>query len=86
MLCSLKLVEPKALPHAGFSSLAEQYNVQQADSFIDRLISQADASVTSNSPQLSSKLAAAIILVAFAESHTIAEPINFYANSTVRKL
>ncbi|MCJ1471066.1 hypothetical protein MMC07_009714, partial [Pseudocyphellaria aurata] len=71
---------------SGFSYLAQQYNINSPDTFVDRLIANANGNSDpseGDSFTLTTPLNAAIVLTAFANSHTLKAPYDFYANESV---
>lgn len=68
----------------GFAQLAEQYNISDPDTFVDRLVEVADGSTDPRQDTFSTANWAAIALIAFADSHTLPDRHNFYAEQNGR--
>lgn len=69
-----------------YAQVAKQYNISNPDTFIDRLIDIADGSIDprhSSSPVYTKANWAAFALLAFAGSHTLPAPYDFYSNQTI---
>lgn len=87
--CDLK--HTSNVPWTGFAAIAQEYKINDPDTFIDRLIDIANAGTTTSMdvrPTLSTLSKAnwaAYALLAFVGSHTLSEPVNFYANQTVSR-
>lgn len=74
------------MPWTGFAQLAEQYNISDPDTFVDRLVEVADGSTDPRQDTFSTANWAAIALIAFADSHTLPDRHNFYAEQNVSQL
>ena len=76
------------VPWTDYAQVAKQYNISNPDTFIDRLIDIADGSIDprhSSSPVYTKANWAAFALLAFAGSHTLPAPYDFYSNQTVSR-